>query len=227
VPLRRHLERLQISRRDVNDDGPLLNTQFSHYLHPFNTLPLFETHLRPQFVIFNSGSKLRRLAENSSNSFRKVRDEFPVIQKIIALHSAWCQELPITAHKDPSYWVPDDDFIAPNSDDELGDCEEDASDPNDDDYGTNKTKSGRGNLWVLRQQAAAEKQAAAEEQAPPAKHKRKVHSESLTHNQQLLSEKTLYSFNQQMGEVAWTNNRIREWSKKVFRKKRKLRPPPS
>ena len=52
--------------------------------------------------------------------------------------------------------------------------------------------------------------------------KRKVLSESFTHNQQLLSEATLSRINQQFGEAAWTADRIRQWSN--FRKKRRVVP---
>ena len=42
--------------------------------------------------------------------------------------------------------------------------------------------------------------------------KRKVLSESFTHNQHRLSEVTLSRINQQFEEAAWTADRIREWS---------------
>jgi hypothetical protein len=53
--------------------------------------------------------------------------------------------------------------------------------------------------------------------------KRKVLSESFTNNQQLLSEATLSRFNQQFGEVAWTADRIRQWSS-LPKKRRRVVP---
>lgn len=51
--------------------------------------------------------------------------------------------------------------------------------------------------------------------------KRKVLSESSNHNQPLLSEATLSRFNQQIGDAAWTGDRIHQWSKRSKRLKTK------
>ena len=94
-----------------------------------------------------------------------------------------------------------------------------------------KTVAGRGNGYYLSQRTRSER--AAEKagngdgngtkgtpEAPV--RKRKVLSESFTHNQQSLSEMTLSRFDEQIGEAAWTSDRIRLWSS--FPKKRRVVP---
>lgn len=84
---------------------------------------------------------------------------------------------------------------------------------NDDDDQT-RAKSGRG-------RARTGKTPAKQKKAPAVVKKRKVLSDSHTHNQQLLSEATLSRFNQQSREAAWTGDSIRLWS--TLPKKRKLK----
>jgi hypothetical protein len=70
--------------------------------------------------------------------------------------------------------------------------------------------------------AGTQKPIAAKQKAQAPAKKRKVFSDSSVHNQQLLSEATLSSFNRHFGVAPWTGDRIRQWSS--FTKKRKVIP---
>ena len=212
------MENVSITRRNVIDLPPNLS-QFSIHFHPFNTLPRFESHLHPKFVIFDAGKKLSKLAVTSQSVYGLFCDRYPIAEKIEVLYIAWTRDVPPIANKDPSYWVPDDGFCVTK--DEVGEVNgevdgDDGDDSNYSDYGDNKTMSGRGKAWITQER----RQAPDKWQAPPAKRQREVLSRSFSHNQHLLSEVTLSSFNQQFRKAAWTDDRIREWSKKAFGKRK-------
>ena len=280
---------LIIGRQD-DDAGPLTT-----HTYPYNTLPLLKSHLHPQFVIFNAGSKLSKLMGGKStlNELQKVSENHPDVDlnTVIMLYDAWTRPIPEDAVETVSYIDPNVELIPvrkckPEDEDtgsgenledsdfvgrdyrtsgrgdglhfrpvtrSIGIAEQD--DNNNDDDDDNKTESGRGDglrpvtrsIRAVRRDGNGARPGRTRTQITPAdrqdgddhrgvgastkhtgkqkalavKKKRKVFSESSTHNQQLLSEATLFSFNQQFGVAPWTDDRIRHWSMS-FPKKRKF-----
>lgn len=70
------------------------------HLYPFRTLPLLESHLRPEFVILEAGRKLkkyRKLARISDGvlvALRVVITQWPFVTKIENIYEAWMRPLP-------------------------------------------------------------------------------------------------------------------------------------
>jgi hypothetical protein len=197
-------------RRDDNDNWIL-----HHY--PFSTLLPIESHLHPQFVIFDVGRKMKKLQEPTytklSNNFPSLS---PLLRKIIDLYSAWDRDIPDSAHNDVSYIVPNDD---------------DSDDPKDDDKDDKDKDFVEGSVQSRRRFLSFE----AELPSPPIPPRRNpVRSsqnllsqvKSNTEVHPFLSEVTLFSHNQQIGKATWTNDRIREWCARSepLRKKRKHMP---
>jgi hypothetical protein len=103
------LEKLPIPRQHVNPADGKLSLEHDGILmswYPFDTLPLLESHLRPEFVIFDAGYKL---ADSDQNLIQELVDVFTLrFSSIMALYSAWIRPPPAKAKEDPTYNVPDD-----------------------------------------------------------------------------------------------------------------------
>jgi hypothetical protein len=183
--------------------------------YPYDTLPRLKSHLHPKFVIFNAGKKLERMLTCPTNLIMLFHD-YPALRKIQALYDAWIAPIPgnsinCTSYNDPTLKLVPEVQV-----------EDDPNYAEDHDYHSNRTKSNRGTGFCLRPRtrsvAAGEQDVDGDVNGTNNK-KRKVLSESFTHNQQPLSEATLSRINEQYGEAAWTSDRIRRWA---FRRKRKV-----
>jgi hypothetical protein len=197
--------------------------------YPYSTLPRLECHVHPKFAIFEAGMKLNDLLRHedgkSCEALKNVLERHPSLKKIQILYRVWMYT-PNNASEDKTYVDPDLELVC---------CPpEVSSDDNSDgsEYGGQsrlaKSVAGRGTGYYLsprtRSETAAEQAGKGGMKGTPEApvRKRKVLSESFTHNQQLLSEMTLSRFDEQIGEAAWTSDRIRLWSS--FPKKRRVVP---
>lgn len=233
-------ESILITRQDdVIDDaaGEDASNLVINLKYPYRTLPRLKSHLRPEFAIFNAGIKLATL-RGDLDQLGKIFEEYPSLVKVEKLYNAWIQKLPNDALNDRSYVDPDEELV-PSS--------EDGSDNSKDGNYRSRTKSGHigedgFNLHLrprTRSVAAAErdgnggdqiksgrrgKRNTEKEKRAPEKRapKRKVLSETSNRNQHLLSEATLSRLDHQIGEAAWTGDRIHQWSKTFPKRKRKL-----
>lgn len=214
---------------------------FTRHHYPFSTLPLLKSHIRPHYVIFNAGLKLFWLSKHDSRKCDSLVTEFPTLGTIISLYKAWLYPVPIDADNDLSYNAPD---VSDDDDDKSSS----SNDPKDRDY-VSRTKSVRlgsprrskrnepseQNVPVVdgsndhnaprrsKRKASPAQEVPVIEPVVKGKRSRQVLSESSNHNQ-LLSELTLSSLNQQMGGVS-TNDRIYHWLNSTrVRKKRKFYP---
>lgn len=77
------------------------------HFHPFRTLPLLESHLRPEFVMLEVGRKLkkyRKLARTSEGvliALEVVTTHWPFVTKIENIYEAWMRPLPDGALESP------------------------------------------------------------------------------------------------------------------------------
>jgi hypothetical protein len=194
-------------------------------IYPYPSLSTLQSHIHPKFAIFSAGMKMRALGlKDGPDEIRKLCDEYPCLSKIIKLHAVWEGDVPHKAGKDKSYVDPNDERVPRDS--------SESDNHEDGDYRSYQTKSGRGDGFHLRPKTrsvtAAEirggrtRKGKGKGKAHTVR-KRKVLSESSSHNQRLLSEATLSRFNQQFREpYGWTDDRIRHWSRgKTFSKKRR------
>jgi hypothetical protein len=220
------IDRVAIFRQIYEGEGFPGHT----YLYPYSDLPHLVSHIHPKFVIFNTGSKLKKLAKTSSKeALRKLFVDNPGLEKIQILHNAWIQPPTIGYELNESYEDPN--IVLVEEDSSFDDSED-----GEYDYRTNRTKSGRGDGFRPRTRSVAverddidrtnrtksgrgdgfrpRKRSLAA--AGRATKRRKVLA--ATHSQQL-SKATLTRFNQQFGEAVWTADRIRQWSKTFLMKK--------
>jgi hypothetical protein len=229
------IDRVAIFRQIYEGEGFPGHT----YLYPYSDLPHLVSHIHPKFVIFNTGSKLKKLELIlSKKALRKLFVDYSGLKKIQILHNAWIQPPTIGYELNESYEDPN--IVLVEEDSSFDDSED-----GEYDYRTNRTKSGRGDGFRPRTRSAAaaanrggrpktRSVAAAErlESGPGraetrntlatkarAIKKRKVLAAAkrrkvlaATHSQQL-SKATLTRFNQQFGETVWTAGRIRLWLK--------------
>lgn len=221
-----------------NEDGTNLQTA---YTYPYRAFPELKSHLHPKFVIFDAGKKLEKLMGISDNPpvVMEILNVLPsrpaTISNIVKLYSAWIRNIPQDALDDISYVDPNEELVSELEDGSDGG---DGDDSEDGDYKgyDSRTKSRRGNgkiLCRITRSISAKRRGGQSNQtkfgnggsktrrAPAVK--RKVLSDSSTHNQHLLSEATLSRLNQQSGESIWTSDHIRHWShSKTFPKRRKF-----
>ena len=61
---------------------------FIVHKYPYKSFPLFQSHLRPQFVIFDSGRKLKKL---EAAVLKKLADDIPSLLNVVQLYSAWME----------------------------------------------------------------------------------------------------------------------------------------
>lgn len=186
------------------EDSPESGSGFTRHFHPFKTLPPLQSHIRPQFAIFDAGLKLKKLQVHVT-VLKQLVDETPGLVDVIDLYKAWTMDPPAGHDQDLSYKaLPVNESLS--SGDDFVDDERDG------DY-DDRTREGVSH--------SKKRRAPAQETALSGKRKRKVPS---NRKQQLLSEMTLSRLNGRLGRAAWTGDRIREWSKwsKPLRKKIKL-----
>lgn len=195
------LNRLSLlTRQKVDTDGQSLE-DYSHHLYPFDTLPLLESHLHPKFVIFNSGSKLDKMGHTS---LEKHIDKFPSLSKVLTVYKTWIT--PIQKEevlKDVSFHYCPIGYI-------CDDVDEDDSDY--DDHKTNRTKSGRAGIWSTRDWKREPSLPRAVKRKRSNPRTGKVICNRSVYIPPLLSKATLSSFDQQIGDAAWTNISINQWS---------------
>lgn len=91
------------------------------HFYPFQTLPLLESHLHPQFVIFEAGRKLAALkdligslmviSQEASTALERLvsglRAQWPAVKQIERIYQAWTQKL------DLGYILADPEFNPP------------------------------------------------------------------------------------------------------------------
>lgn len=126
---------LRISRNNSispSDDG------YVTHVHPFTTLPSLKSHLHPKFAIVNAGRKLQRLEDIE---MQNLIAEYPSLEKINKLYSAWLRPPPLHSSTDLSFHPPRD-HRNDSGDDDNGD----GDDPTDGDY-ENRTERGRPPLY--------------------------------------------------------------------------------
>ena len=70
---------------------PLATEHFQVHVHPFDTLPLLPSHIRPHFVIYQAGTALDKL--HIEEGIRIV-EENPLLRKVVALYDAWRTDPP-------------------------------------------------------------------------------------------------------------------------------------
>ena len=61
---------------------------FIVHKYPYKSFPLLQSHLHPQFVIFDSGRKLKKL---EAAVLKKLADDTPSLLNVVQLHSAWME----------------------------------------------------------------------------------------------------------------------------------------
>lgn len=216
-------------RQDIISE-PISSEHYSLHAYPFNTLPLLESHLHPRFAIFNAGYKLQDMLQTRPESFFQLIDDYPSLSTIKALYGAWILPPPDVAYTDPTF-INDDGDDDEGDDGGDGDGDFQIDDDDDDDGDTQTTPARIGELVVRKKRkrkATAVKPAGSSKKRKPTpaaanafEHKypqaRKVLFKSHNLNRQLLSEATLSSLNRQFRGPAWSNERIREWSKPFLR----------
>jgi hypothetical protein len=185
------LEEEQITR----EDGFL---SWTRYVFPYRTLPKLRSHLQPKFVIFDVGRKLQLIPRAL---YSKITKDFPLLIEIHKVYIAWMNS-PEDCENDTSYSVPGVvcekyDFIS-----DYNDYGNDNDDPEDLDYSDKKSlpQTEPGRLAFTRSVLQKRKRLLSE-------------VKWINYNRQYLTEVTLRSHNRQSGEAAWTDDRIREWTK--------------
>jgi hypothetical protein len=165
---------------------------FIVHKYPFRSLPLLRSHLRPQFVIFDSGRKLKNL---KAAVLKKLADDIPSLLKVVQLYSAWMEppeeEKQGEQDEDLSYQP----LVVESLSSDSGGFVDDEKDT---DYEPNSRDGRRSKKRKLSRQTGIK-----------GKRKKKVPSNRKEH---LLSEITLSRLNKRFGRASWTSDRIREWS---------------
>lgn len=100
-------------------------TDVTVHFYPFQALPLLESHIQPNFVIFEAGRRMKELhnlisclmfvsretAHNLERLVNGLRTQWPIIEQIERIYHAWMQRL------DLSYILTDPTFNLPASED--------------------------------------------------------------------------------------------------------------
>ncbi|KAF8637443.1 hypothetical protein AX17_002808 [Amanita inopinata Kibby_2008] len=73
---------------------------FAIYTHPFENLPLLESHLHPKFAILEAGRKLDLLDADVLVSFLEGH---LILKKVNQIYKAWTRQRPEDANKDKTY----------------------------------------------------------------------------------------------------------------------------
>jgi hypothetical protein len=198
VPLR-GLENLSIVRQNSEgDDGTI-------HRYPFDKLR-FESHVHPQFVIYNGGAKLENTNEQELD---KIVEEFPALSSIIRVYSAWMRSLYDKELNDPSFNVP-----GPKGDDD--DDDDDADDDDDDDYEDPPPSRGSKKRKALA--PAESRQSLPRKGKAPSRKALSAHNQLLGKSAWIDRIREWPSRNQSLGDVAWTDGR--ELSKPLQKKRR-------
>jgi hypothetical protein len=154
-----------------------------------------ESHLHPQFIIFNAELKLEALTVSSYANYEKLISDFPILSRIHILYDAWNKVLPAAAKNDGSFIVPN--YILDYYSDDKDDYD-DIDNPKDEDYFDGKSLSGRAQRTLPGRRGYFRRR-------NPLRSSRKVLPEiiSNTNNRPFLSEFeiTLSSHNRQIGET--------------------------
>ncbi|KAF7983060.1 hypothetical protein HWV62_23957 [Athelia sp. TMB] len=105
VPMPSKMTSMWISRLDTipTANSPLQASHVSTHVHPFQTLPLLNSHLRPHFVIFEAGRRLQALSPIVLFEFMRQN---PLLEKIACIYHAWVKIPPEGAEKDESFVPP-------------------------------------------------------------------------------------------------------------------------
>ena len=217
-------ERLQ-RRNNITVDGSPIT--WNNYDHPFDKLPLLESHIHPKFVIFNAGRKMHIL----QLQVQKVVNESvfsPRLGFVLHLYEAWIRTLPPNSKTDQSYLAPVDNKVTDDDGDD-GDGV-DVDDENDEDYEPGPTKKKK----PVDDENDEDYEPGPKKKKKPARSKRKrsgtgsykVLSASSSYNQHCLSKVTLSRLLDLEGDASWTDDRIRDWSNPFqtkFRTRKKIR----
>jgi len=134
------IEKRAIARRDVilPDEKPIITI----HEYPFGKIPLLESHLQPNFVIYNAGKKLAGL---KNASLKKVIKDYPSTASILSLYEAWMREPADDREDDPSYNIPNVNKDEEEDDDDSEEVPDYRFEPE----------------WVLRKRRKLQKEAAA------------------------------------------------------------------
>ena len=118
------------------DRAPLI----SHW-HPFNSLPLIESHFHPKFAIFNAGAKLAKMMVlKDPDNVKKFMEKLPSLLSIIDLYNVWIQAPTPDVKTAISYNAPLD--LPDDGDDNNND-----NNNNDDDNDYCQTRSQGSKKW--------------------------------------------------------------------------------
>lgn len=120
----------EILHRRVN---PAEGVECIAHTYPFNTFPIFESHLHPKFVIFNAGRKLNFLQIRVQNLVNESVDSAS-LNSVMKLYDAWLRPPPDV--KDESYDAPVDECTT-----DEDDSDDDIGDEDDEDYNGRATSS--------------------------------------------------------------------------------------
>lgn len=237
-----------IARREVVADGK--TSEPAIYLYPFNTLPLLNSHLHPKFAIFDAGTKMAKLIYQRSefldnhpglikiwrlyNAWKQSPPKFALGDESYQSSNVLVREVGNSGDDDEG-----GDDLEEDSDYDGGHNKRNKNGRENGFFRRPRTRSVASAHPRTRSVAAAErdgnggdqiksgrrgKRNTEKEKRAPEKRapKRKVLSETSNRNQHLLSEATLSRLDHQIGEAAWTGDRIHQWSKTFPKRKRKL-----
>jgi hypothetical protein len=112
---------------------PTDRTQLITHWYPFDALPLIESHIRPEFAIFDAGAKLAKMMQSkNTGKFDELVQKFPSLLSIIDLYNVWIRAPPPDAQTDILYNAPLDPPDDGDDDDDDDDDDDNHNDKDDD-----------------------------------------------------------------------------------------------
>lgn len=187
---------------------PISNQHVTNHFYPFDTLPLFESHLHPKFAIYNAAKKLD---DFSSDHYLQLLEDYPQLSSIQILYNAWKRRPKEDELDNPS-------FLPPQVDDNEDEDDDFEDDPHDFDYDdrppSRQSRSKKGKAAASPTKSRPSHPTKRRAEASPTKShashpkKRKAPPSSTGPTRKALS-----THNQEVGKAAWTRNCIRQWSK--------------
>jgi len=82
------------------------------HTHPFQSLPLLRSHIHPSFTILKAGRKLNAC---TGAEVDELRQNYPILHKVLSIYDAWTAPVPEDAEDDPTWDPPDDDGNIPDA----------------------------------------------------------------------------------------------------------------
>jgi hypothetical protein len=173
-------------------------TDFDLHTYPFDSIPLIESHLHPNFVIFDAGEKLRNLEPENYNTLSQT---FPALkncfQNLEQLYQAWTRPLSPKQLQELKVHIPSNDDKRYDDD---GDGEDDGEDEGDGDDGHDEDYDDRARPRPKRK-APSVKAPTNRKRRNPGATRRSVLSQMKSSN------------HGQHYEKVWTSERIYDWNR--------------